>query len=58
MSQDAILYVICVYAAGFAITVFTIEDLAEMGRKVFLWPMFWLYLIAEFLMDLFARERS
>lgn len=58
MSQDAILYVICVYAAGFAITVFTIEDLAEMGKKVFLWPIFWLYLVAAFFADLFGGERS
>ena len=57
MSEDAIAAVVIVYVAGFVVTVLSVNDLRAFERKLFLWPLFWLYLAADFLVLLWRGRQ-
>ncbi len=57
MSEDAIAALVIGYLAGCLVTLFSVDDFVALGRKVFLWPLFWLYLAADCLVLLWRGRQ-
>ena len=55
MAQDHMAAAIFIYGIGAIITIMAADDFAAFNRRVFLWPVYWLYLLASALVFLWSE---
>ncbi len=46
-SDELIAIVVLLYGFGFVVTLLSVDDITALGRRTFLWPVFWLVLAAK-----------
>lgn len=56
-NQQLLLTAILLYGFGFAVTLLSVDDMTALGRRAFLWPVFWLVLVAKACIDLDREVR-
>jgi hypothetical protein len=57
MSEEQIAAMVLIYGFGFVVTVLSVDGVTALGRRSFLWPAFWLVLVAKACIDLDREVR-
>lgn len=57
MSEETITAIVLIYLGGFVVTLMSAHDVTALGRRTFLWPFYWIYLVADFLAELWRACR-